>query len=98
MGCASTGSTRRLGEGRSRNSGTAPNYPLIGDSDFKVSKLYDGAPDNIDDSGDAPADNQTVRNVFSDAPGQEYKLMPHLSTMTTGSNFNKVSVVPSSRS
>jgi len=50
--------------------GTAPNYPLIGDSDFNVSKLYGMLPD--DTSGDAssrtPADNQTVRNVFVIGP------------------------------
>src|SRR5579859_2541565 len=46
--------------------GTAPNYPLIADSDFNVSTLYGMLPADV--SGDAkartPADNQTVRNVF----------------------------------
>src|SRR5512138_1414219 len=46
--------------------GTAPNYPIIGDSDFKVSKLYDMLPAAV--SGDArsrtPAENQTVRTGF----------------------------------
>src|SRR6187200_2843750 len=46
--------------------GTAPNYPLIGDSDFKVSKLYGMLPEDVegDPTARTPADNQTVRNVF----------------------------------
>jgi thioredoxin-dependent peroxiredoxin len=47
--------------------GYAPNYPVIGDADFAVSKLYEMLP--ADTSGDAaariPADNQTVRNVVA---------------------------------
>ena len=50
--------------------GTRPNYPIIGDADFNVSKLYDMLPEST--SGDAadrtPADNQTVRNVFVIGP------------------------------
>ena len=53
--------------------GAAPNYPMIGDTDFNVSKLYDMLPAST--SGDAAtrtaADNQTVRNVFIIGPGQE---------------------------
>src|SRR5690349_105042 len=46
--------------------GTAPNYPIIGDSDFRVSKLYGmlGSEVEGDWSSRTPADNQTVRNVF----------------------------------
>src|ERR1700716_3985459 len=46
--------------------GTAPNYPIISDGDFKVAKLYDMLPADVSgDAGDrTPADNQTVRNVF----------------------------------
>ena len=50
--------------------GTAPNYPIIGDNDYQVSKLYGMLPAEV--SGDAsartPADNQTVRNVFVIGP------------------------------
>src|SRR3977135_1804759 len=57
--------------------GTAPNYPIIGDSDFNVSKLYGMLPAST--SGDAiertPADNQTVRNVFVVGPDKKIKLV-----------------------
>src|ERR1700712_3075931 len=53
--------------------GTAPNYPIIGDQDFKVSKLYDMLPADV--SGEAgartAADNQTVRNVFVIGPDKK---------------------------
>ena len=71
--------------------GTAPNYPLIGDSDFKVSKLYEMLPDDV--SGDAadrtPADNQTVRNVVVVGPDKKIKLILSY-PMTTGRNFDEV--------
>jgi alkyl hydroperoxide reductase subunit AhpC len=71
--------------------GTAPNYPIIGDSDFNVSKLYDMLPDNV--SGDplarTPADNQTVRNVFVIGPDKKIKLIL-VYPMTTGRNFDEV--------
>src|SRR5665213_1592309 len=57
--------------------GTAPNYPLIGDTDFNVSKLYGMLPAEV--SGDpadrTPADNQTVRNVFVVGPDKKVKLI-----------------------
>ncbi len=60
--------------------GIAPNYPIIGDRDFKVSKLYGMLPAEV--SGDpaqrTPADNQTVRNVFVIGPGQEDQADPRL--------------------
>jgi alkyl hydroperoxide reductase subunit AhpC len=71
--------------------GTAPNYPIIGDSDFQVSKLYGILANDV--SGDAadrtPADNQTVRNVFVIGPDKKVKLILDY-PMTTGRNFDEV--------
>jgi thioredoxin-dependent peroxiredoxin len=71
--------------------GTAPNYPIIGDADFAVSKLYGMLPADV--SGDATArtaaDNQTVRNVFVIGPDKKIKLIL-IYPMTTGRNFDEV--------
>src|SRR5690348_6676391 len=71
--------------------GTAPNYPIISDADFNVSKLYEMLPSDI--SGDplsrTPADNQTVRNVFVIGPDKKIKLVLAY-PMTTGRNFDEV--------
>ena len=71
--------------------GTRPNFPMIGDTDFNVSKLYDMLPAEI--SGDplerTPADNQTVRNVFVIGPDKKVKLVLAY-PMTTGRNFDEV--------
>jgi alkyl hydroperoxide reductase subunit AhpC len=71
--------------------GHAPNYPMIGDVDFSVSKLYGMLPAST--SGDplerTPADNQTVRNVFVIGPDKKVKLVL-VYPMTTGRNFDEV--------
>ena len=71
--------------------GTAPNYPIIADADFNVSKLYAMLP--ADTSGHpgerTPADNQTVRNVFVVGPDKKIKLVL-VYPMTTGRNFDEV--------
>jgi alkyl hydroperoxide reductase subunit AhpC len=71
--------------------GTAPNYPMIGDSDFEISKLYGmlSAETEGDWQTRTPADNQTVRNVFVIGPDKKIKLML-VYPMTTGRNFDEV--------
>ena len=71
--------------------GHAPNYPIVADADFSVSKVYGMLP--ADTSGDpserTPADNQTVRNVFVVGPDKKVKLIL-VYPMTTGRNFDEV--------
>src|SRR3954467_2784240 len=71
--------------------GTAPNYPIIGDADFTVSKAYGMLTSDV--AGDpnlrTPADNQTVRNVFVVGPDKKIKLIL-VYPMTTGRNFDEV--------
>src|SRR6478672_9537450 len=69
--------------------GTAPNYPIIGDADYSVSKLYGMLPADVegDPKARTPADNQTVRNVFVIGPDKKVKLVL-VYPMTTGRNFD----------
>jgi len=71
--------------------GARPQYPIIADADFNVSKLYGMLPASV--SGDpktrTPADNQTVRNVFVIGPDKKVKLVLAY-PMTTGRNFDEV--------
>ena len=70
--------------------GTAVNYPMIGDSDLTVAKLYDMIHPNA--SGAAPrtaADNATIRSVFIVGPDKKIKLILTY-PMTTGRNFDEV--------
>ena len=71
--------------------GRAPNYPLIGDSDFNVSKLYGMLPADVagDPTERTPAQNATVRNVFVIGPDKQVKLIL-VYPMSTGRNFDEV--------
>src|SRR5690242_10144326 len=71
--------------------GMAPNYPMIGDTDLKVSKLYGMLPADTagTSEGRTPANNATVRNVFIIGPDKQIKLMIAY-PMTTGRNFDEI--------
>jgi alkyl hydroperoxide reductase subunit AhpC len=71
--------------------GAAPNYPIIADADFEVSKLYGmlGADVSGDPADRTAADNQAVRNVFVIGPDRKVKLI-FVYPMTTGRNFDEV--------
>ena len=87
----STGDHERWAADIAETQGAAPNYPVIGDSDFTVAKLYGMLPGGT--SGDArartPADSQTVRNVFVIGPDKKIKLVL-IYPMTTGRSFDEV--------
>jgi len=71
--------------------GAAPNYPMIGDTDLNISKLYGMLPASTSGTseGRTPADNMTVRNVFVIGPDKKIKLVL-VYPMTTGRNFDEV--------
>ena len=86
-----TGDHDRWADDIEETQGARPGYPIIGDADFNVSKLYGMLPAST--KGDAkartPADNQTVRNVFVIGPDKKVKLIL-VYPMTTGRNFDEV--------
>jgi alkyl hydroperoxide reductase subunit AhpC len=74
-----------------KSQGARPNFPMIGDTDFNVSKLYGMLPASTsgDPANRTPADNQTVRNVFVIGPDKKVKLIL-VYPMTTGRNFDEI--------
>ncbi len=86
-----TGEHERWAKDIEETQGYAPNYPIIADDAFKVSKLYGMLPGDVegDPKARTPADNQTVRNVFVVGPDKKVKLIL-VYPMTTGRNFDEV--------
>jgi alkyl hydroperoxide reductase subunit AhpC len=86
-----TGDHQRWAKDIEATQGQAPNYPIIGDADYKVSKLYGMLPASTegDPAARTPADNQTVRNVYVIGPDKKVKLIL-VYPMTTGRNFDEV--------
>src|SRR6059058_5027225 len=86
-----TGDHERWAADIEETQGTAPNYPIIDDADFNVSKLYGMLPSDVagEPTERTPAQNQTVRNVFVIGPDKAVKLIL-VYPMTTGRNFDEV--------
>jgi alkyl hydroperoxide reductase subunit AhpC len=80
---------RRWAKDIEETQGTAPNYPIIGDADLKVAKLYDMLPAEATPGKRTAADNATVRTVFLVGPDKKIKLILYY-PMTTGRNFDEV--------
>ena len=87
----STGDHEQWARDIEETQGTAPNYPIIGDDDYAVSKAYGMLAEEVsgEAKGRTPADNQTVRNVFVIGPDKKIKLIL-VYPMTTGRNFDEV--------
>jgi alkyl hydroperoxide reductase subunit AhpC len=81
----------RWGEDIRETQGYAPNYPMIGDPELKISKLYGMLPAGAGETseGRTAVDNLTVRNVFVIGPDKKIKLVL-VYPMTTGRNFDEV--------
>jgi alkyl hydroperoxide reductase subunit AhpC len=86
-----TGQHEKWANDIAETQGHAPNYPIVGDADFEVSKLYGmlGADVSGDPADRTAADNQTVRNVLVIGPDKKIKLIL-VYPMTTGRNFDEV--------
>ena len=69
--------------------GHRPTYPIIGDADLSVAKLYDMLPASEVPGKRTAADNQTVRSVFLIGPDKKIKAML-IYPMSTGRNFDEV--------
>ena len=91
LSCDPVGNHEKWAQDIKETQGYLPNYPMIGDTDLKVAKLYGMLPASV--SGDptkrTPADNQTVRNVFIIGPDKKIKTI-FVYPMTTGRNFDEV--------
>ena len=74
-----------------KSQGTAPNYPMISDSDHSIAKAYGMLPADVegDPTQRTPAQNATLRNVFVVGPDKKIKLIL-VYPMTTGRNFDEV--------
>ena len=81
----------RWGADIAETQGTAPNFPMIGDTDLKVSKLYGMLPADTEGTseGRTPANNATVRNVFIIGPDKRIKLIL-VYPMSVGRNFQEI--------
>ena len=80
---------RRWAKDIEETQGTAVNYPMIGDPDLNVAKLYDMLPAEAVPGKRTPAENATVRTVFMIGPDKKIKLMVFY-PMTTGRNFDEI--------
>jgi alkyl hydroperoxide reductase subunit AhpC len=80
---------RRWAKDIEETQGEAPNYPIIGDADLKVSKLYEMLPASASAGSRTAAENQTVRNVFLIGPDKKIKLVLQY-PMSCGRNFDEV--------